>query len=112
MTHTLTNEQIAASLWDTNWERLKTYSSENPQVLTTEEHIEEILAIVQIDSIPDPDFGEMYRLWNGSTLMGTFYRKIFTSDWVAIPKSDSCSRYFCSSPEDAQYWIIYDFVIR
>ncbi|WP_016950007.1 hypothetical protein [Anabaena sp. PCC 7108] len=31
---------------------------------------------IEIDSIDDPDFGSMYRVWHGMRLLGTFYRRL------------------------------------
>lgn len=31
---------------------------------------------LEIDSIEDPDFGALYRVWLGMSLMGTFYQRL------------------------------------
>ncbi|MEH2311650.1 MAG: hypothetical protein V7K35_09655 [Nostoc sp.] len=38
---------------------------------------------IEIDSVTD-DFGELYRVWNGSQLLGTFYQNL-EGKWVAQP---------------------------
>ncbi|MEH2045236.1 hypothetical protein [Nostoc sp.] len=38
---------------------------------------------IEIDSIND-DFGELYRVWNGSQLLGTFYQNL-EGKWIAQP---------------------------
>lgn len=37
----------------------------------------------EVDSVKD-DFGELFRVWNGHTLVGTFYKNA-DSKWVASP---------------------------
>lgn len=44
---------------------------------------EEVAPEIEIDSVPD-DFGELYRVWNGSQLLGTFYQNL-EGKWVAQP---------------------------
>ncbi|WP_375477015.1 hypothetical protein [uncultured Nostoc sp.] len=38
---------------------------------------------IESDSVTD-DFGELYRVWNGSQLLGTFYQNL-EGKWVAQP---------------------------
>jgi hypothetical protein len=38
---------------------------------------------IEIDSVTD-DFGELYRVWNGSQLLGTFYQNL-EGKWIAQP---------------------------
>ncbi|HEY9800467.1 MAG TPA: hypothetical protein V6D25_08925 [Leptolyngbyaceae cyanobacterium] len=38
---------------------------------------------IEIDSVTD-DFGELYRVWNGSQLLGTFYENL-EGKWIAQP---------------------------
>ncbi|MBW4591763.1 MAG: hypothetical protein KME46_02270 [Brasilonema angustatum HA4187-MV1] len=72
-----------------------------------EEHIDESADAVapefEIDSIPD-DFGELYRVWYGSRLLGTFYQNL-EGKWIAQP----CHRdkqLCCETPDAAQLLII------
>ena len=58
---------------------------------------------IEIDSVPD-DWGELYRVWNGSQLLGTFYHNL-EGKWVAQP-CNSDDRPCCDTPELAQLFII------
>lgn len=35
---------------------------------------------IEVDAVPDEDFGDLYRVWLGTTLLGTFYKSI-ASGW-------------------------------
>lgn len=67
--------------------------------------IEIILFEVEVDEMIDQDFGELYRLWYRTTLIGTFYQKIFSNEWIATP-IDSIHPYHCKSEDDAKYWLV------
>nr|WP_322660040.1 hypothetical protein [Dendronalium sp. ChiSLP03b]MDZ8205948.1 hypothetical protein [Dendronalium sp. ChiSLP03b] len=58
---------------------------------------------IEIDSVLD-DFGELYRVWNGSQLLGTFYQNL-EEKWIAQP-CNSHDRPCCDSPLAAQIIII------
>jgi hypothetical protein len=58
---------------------------------------------IEIDSVPD-DLGELYRVWNGSQLIGTFYQNL-QGKWIAQP-CNSDDRPCCDSPVAAQIIII------
>ena len=49
-----------------------------------ERQSQELAPEFEIDSVEDPDFGSLYRLWKDMALLGTFYH---TKDgkWVAQP---------------------------
>ncbi|WP_257236097.1 hypothetical protein [Nostoc sp. 'Peltigera malacea cyanobiont' DB3992] len=72
-----------------------------------EEYVEELADAVapeiEIDSVPD-DLGEMYRVWYGSQLLGTFYQN-FEGKWVAQPCNRD-ERPCCNTPELAQIFIV------
>ncbi len=57
----------------------------------------------EIDSIPD-DLGELYRVWYGSRLLGTFYQNI-QGKWIAQPCNTS-EKTCCETPDAAQAVII------
>ncbi|MEI2582579.1 hypothetical protein [Scytonema sp. PRP1] len=72
-----------------------------------EEYIEQkadpVAPEFEIDSIPD-DFGELYRVWYGSRLLGTFYQNL-EGKWIA----QACNRderVCCETPDAAQLLII------
>jgi hypothetical protein len=58
---------------------------------------------IEIDSIND-DFGELYRVWNGSQLLGTFYQNL-EGKWIAQPCNKD-ERPCCDTPLQAQLLII------
>jgi hypothetical protein len=72
-----------------------------------EEHIDDLADTVapeiEIDSVPD-ELGELYRVWNGSHLLGTFYQNL-EGKWVAQP-FNSDVRPLCDTPFQAQIIII------
>ena len=67
------------------------------------EQAEDVAPEIEIDSVPD-DFGELYRVWNGSQLLGTFYQNL-EDKWVAQP-CNSDDRLYCDTPLAAQVMII------
>ncbi len=58
---------------------------------------------IEIDSVAD-DLGELYRVWNGSQLLGTFYQNL-EGKWVAQPCNRD-DRPCCDTPLAAQIIII------
>ena len=70
----------------------------SPNLPTTE------IPEIEIDSAPDPDFGEMYRVWHGISLIGTFYRAA-DDKWVAMP-CNSNDRPSCNTAAEAQLLIV------
>ncbi|MDZ8052205.1 MAG: hypothetical protein RMX68_030340 [Aulosira sp. ZfuVER01] len=72
-----------------------------------EKYIDQLTAPValeiEIDSVSEV-FGELYRVWNGSQLLGTFYQNL-EGKWVAQP-CNSEDRQFCDSAFAAQVIII------
>ncbi|MCG6138170.1 MAG: hypothetical protein MET45_26670 [Nostoc sp. LLA-1] len=58
---------------------------------------------IEIDSVPD-DLGELYRVWNDSQLLGTFYQNL-QGKWVAQPCNRD-ERPCCDTPLAAQIIII------
>ncbi|MGH1394624.1 MAG: hypothetical protein ACRAVC_11400 [Trichormus sp.] len=58
---------------------------------------------IEIDSVPD-DLGELYRVWNGSQLLGTFSQNL-EGKWVAQP-CNTDDRPCCDTPLAAQIIII------
>ncbi|BAY33508.1 hypothetical protein NIES2107_54060 [Nostoc carneum NIES-2107] len=72
-----------------------------------EEYIDQladpVVPEIEIDSVPD-DLGELYRVWNGSQLLGTFYQNL-EGKWVAQP-CNSDDRPCCDTPLAAQIIII------
>nr|MDZ8015821.1 hypothetical protein [Nostoc sp. ZfuVER08] len=58
---------------------------------------------IEIDSVSEV-FGELYRVWNGSQLLGTFYQNL-ERKWVAQP-CNSDYRQSCDTPLAAQIIII------
>ncbi|MEM1391701.1 MAG: hypothetical protein AAF915_25390 [Cyanobacteria bacterium P01_D01_bin.50] len=65
--------------------------------------VDEIAPEFEIDSVTD-DFGELYRVWYGSRLLGTFYRNI-EGKWIAQPCSKE-EKLCCDTPDAAQAIII------
>ncbi len=64
---------------------------------------EEIAPKLEIDSEPD-DLGELYRVWHGSRLLGTFYQNL-EGKWIA----QLCNRdgqICCKTSDAAQLLII------
>ncbi|MGI8501062.1 MAG: hypothetical protein ACR2LR_07965 [Hassallia sp.] len=72
-----------------------------------EEYIEQkadaVAPEIEIDSVPD-DIGELYRVWNGFQLLGTFYQNL-EGKWIAQP-CDRDERLCCETPDAAQLLII------
>ncbi|WP_413171799.1 hypothetical protein [Anabaena azotica] len=64
---------------------------------------EELAPEIEIDSVAD-EFGLLYRVWNGSQLLGTFYQNL-QEKWIAQP-CNTDERPFCNTPETAQLIII------
>ncbi|WP_414548520.1 hypothetical protein [Anabaena sp. CCY 0017] len=64
---------------------------------------EEVAPEIEIDSVPD-DIGELYRVWHGSHLLGTFYQSL-QGKWIVQP-CNSEKRPCCDTPEAAQILII------
>ncbi|MFN6478833.1 hypothetical protein [Nostoc sp. DedQUE07] len=58
---------------------------------------------IEIDSVLD-DLGELYRVWNGSHLLGTFYQNL-EGKWVTQP-CNSDKRHCCDTSASAQLLII------
>ncbi len=58
---------------------------------------------VEIDSVSDDDFGELYRVWNGMQLIGTFYQNL-EGKWVAQSCSDD--KQICCDSSDFAITII------
>ncbi|MEO0970123.1 MAG: hypothetical protein AAFX80_17775 [Cyanobacteria bacterium J06639_18] len=58
---------------------------------------------VEIDSVSDDDFGELYRVWNGTQLIGTFYQNL-EGKWVAQPCSNE--KQICCETSDFAILII------
>lgn len=92
-----------SSLLDKPFDKLTQHECEG--LKAREQEIEETLEQTEVDSIPDQNFGIICRLWHGTTLLGTFYRKIFTDEWIATP-ADSIHPYHCPSEDDACYWLV------
>ena len=68
-----------------------------------DKQVEALPPEIEIDSVPD-DFGELYRVWNGCQLLGTFYQNL-EGKWVAQP-CNSDDRLCCDTPLAAQVVII------
>ncbi|MBH8575107.1 hypothetical protein I8752_19225 [Nostocaceae cyanobacterium CENA369] len=58
---------------------------------------------IEIDSVTD-DFGELYRVWHGWQLLGTFYQNL-EGKWIAQP-CNSDDRPCCDTSSQAQLIII------
>ncbi len=75
---------------------------------TFEEYIDEIVdekvPEIEIDSVKDVDFGELYRVWNGSQLIGTFYQNL-EGKWVG-QACDRDERLYCDTPDAVQILIV------
>nr|WP_066378004.1 hypothetical protein [Anabaena sp. CA = ATCC 33047] len=75
--------------------------------LEFEEYIEqlgeEIAPEIEIDSVSEV-FGELYRVWNGSQLLGTFYQNL-EGQWIAQP-CNSDDKLRCDTPLAAQIIIV------
>jgi hypothetical protein len=75
--------------------------------LEFEEYIEqlseEIAPEIEIDSIAE-EFGLLYRVWNGSQLLGTFYENL-QGKWIAQP-CNTLERPCCKTPDAAQQIIV------
>jgi hypothetical protein len=64
---------------------------------------EELAPEIEIDSVPD-ELGLLYRVWNGSRLLGTFYQNL-EGKWIAQP-CNSIERPFYDTPLQAQLLIM------
>ncbi|MBR8839503.1 MAG: hypothetical protein DSM106950_37255 [Stigonema ocellatum SAG 48.90 = DSM 106950] len=67
-----------------------------------EEQAQEIAPEIEIDSILDRDFGELYRVWHGSQILGTFYQAI---DGLWIIQSNH-AQIRCNTAVEAQLLIV------
>ncbi|MDF5729972.1 MAG: hypothetical protein PUP92_18650, partial [Rhizonema sp. PD38] len=59
---------------------------------------------IEVDSVCDPDFGLMYRVWKSWELLGTFYHAL-DGKWVTQP-CDSDARPRCETANHAQLLIL------
>ena len=66
--------------------------------------IESLSDDIEVDSISDPDFGLLYRVWKSWELLGTFYHAL-DSKWVAQP-CESDARPRCETANQAQLLIL------
>lgn len=57
---------------------------------------------LEIDSLPDPDFGTLYRLWKSYHFLGSFYQNL-DGEWVA--QAGNC-RAYCQTEYQAQLVIL------
>lgn len=64
---------------------------------------EEIAPEIEIDSVAE-EFGLLYRVWNGSRLLGTFYENL-QGKWIAQP-CNSDQRPCFNTPDAAQQIIV------
>ena len=64
---------------------------------------------IEIDSFPDGDFGDLYRVWKNDRLLGTFYESFTSDNWKAQPV-DSIKLISCDSAELAQIKIIESYL--
>lgn len=60
---------------------------------------------IEIDSESDPDFGDLYRVWNGVTLLGTFFQGVADNKWIAQMVNDE-GRHYCDTEFEAQLLIV------
>ncbi|MBD2771212.1 hypothetical protein [Iningainema tapete] len=60
---------------------------------------------IEIDSTSDPDFGDLYRVWSGMNLLGTFYQGVSDKKWIAQIDGEA-ERYYCDTELEAQLLII------
>ncbi|MBR8840414.1 MAG: hypothetical protein DSM106950_42115 [Stigonema ocellatum SAG 48.90 = DSM 106950] len=69
-----------------------------------EQQAQEVAPEIEIDSIPDHDFGTLYRVWHGCHFLGTFYQ---AKDclWV-IQSGDTDSQIRCKTAAEAQLLIV------
>ncbi len=51
---------------------------------------------IEIDSVPDGEFGDLYRVWKNDRLLGTFYESFTSHSWKAQPV-DSIKLISCDS---------------
>ncbi|MBR8839517.1 MAG: hypothetical protein DSM106950_37325 [Stigonema ocellatum SAG 48.90 = DSM 106950] len=65
---------------------------------------QEIAPEIEIDSIPDRDFGELYRVWHGSQILGTFYQAL-DGLWM-IQSNHTDSQIRCNTASEAQMLIV------
>jgi len=64
---------------------------------------EELAPEIEIDSVAD-ELGMLYRVWNGSQLLGTFYQNM-QEKWIAQP-CNTDDRPCCDTPDAAQLIIV------
>lgn len=64
---------------------------------------------IEIDSSPDGDFGDLYRVWRNDRLLGTFYESFTGDSWKAQPV-DSINLISCDSAEEAQMKIVESYL--
>jgi hypothetical protein len=64
---------------------------------------EEIAPEIEIDSVAE-EFGLLYRVWNGSRLLGTFYENL-QGKWIAQP-CNTLERPCFDTPDAAQLIIV------
>ncbi|MDF5722709.1 MAG: hypothetical protein PUP91_19960 [Rhizonema sp. PD37] len=66
--------------------------------------IESLSNDIEVDSVSDPDFGLLYRVWKSWELLGTFYHAL-DGKWVAQP-CESDARPRCETANQAQLLIL------
>ncbi|MBR8841090.1 MAG: hypothetical protein DSM106950_45870 [Stigonema ocellatum SAG 48.90 = DSM 106950] len=64
---------------------------------------QEIAPEIEIDSTQDRDFGELYRVWHGSYLLGTFYQALDGLWMIQSNHNDSPIR--CNTAAEAHLLI-------
>ncbi|GEM_PF-2608870 len=64
---------------------------------------------IELDSVPDGNFGYLYRVWNKDRLLGTYYESFTEDGWKAQP-INSIKLIFCSSAEEAQTKVIESYL--
>ncbi|MDF5722024.1 MAG: hypothetical protein PUP91_16375 [Rhizonema sp. PD37] len=67
--------------------------------------IESFSEDIEVDSVSDPDFGLLYRVWKSGELLGTFYHAFLDGKWVAQP-CESDARPRCETAYQAQLLIL------
>lgn len=60
---------------------------------------------IEVDSVPDGDFGDLFRVWKSDRLLGTFYESYSGNGWIA-QYIDSVDIVPCVSPVEAQMKIV------
>ncbi|MEB3218437.1 MAG: hypothetical protein VKN72_19690 [Nostocales cyanobacterium 94392] len=64
---------------------------------------------IEVDSVPDGDFGDLYRVWKSDRLLGTFYESFTSNSWKA-QAADSINLVSCGSAKEAQQWIVENYL--